>query len=816
MDGLLSDLRHGFRMLFRTPLLSIVAILTIGLGVGAVTFASSVVYGALYRGPPVRDNDRLIVIGEYRKGATDGSNDQGGIGVPINDWRDLRDALKSFEVLSAFYTGTVNVAADLGQPERYSGGFVSAHTLDMTGVKPLLGRTFTDGEDVPGAPALVVLGYNPWKTRFGSDPNIVGKALRVNGEAAQIIGVMPEGFHWPLQEDIWVPHRVDPTPLGRRGGFPLQIMGYLKPGVSLESARAEVEGVGARLARDHQENEDVIVRLNTFQELSAPRQIKMMLGLMMVMVIGVLLVACANVANVLLARSVAREREVAVRSALGAERWRVVRGLLMEALVLGLAGGVAGTVIAYYALGLFEHSIADVQKPYWIVFRLDAPVLALTSFVTLLAATGAGIWPALKASGGDTGTILRDESRGSSGLRTGRFTHALVVSELAVSCGLMIAAGLMIHALDRLNHVELGFEPGRVMTSRLGLFDGDYPDADARTRFYHGLLDKLSAEPGVQSAALSQQLPGTGQGRVPLEVEGERYEDLKALPKTGITAITPGYFETFGIKLTEGRGFERSESERGGEPVAVVSQTFVERYLGRGSPIGRRIRVGDPQAPTERPWLRIVGVAQDVYPGIQPFGGSAIQHDAVYVPLAQQDLKFMSIAVRVSGPPRSAVDGIRHAVGLQDPNEPIYFVRTLQEAIDQGNSFHRIFGSLFVIFGVAALFLAAVGLYGVMDFSVSSRTRELGVRTALGAGRGRVFRLVLGRVGLQLGIGAGLGVAMGLGLAVPLASTLFGVQVWDPLVYSGIVAVMTVTAFAATIAPAWRAVRVDPVVALRA
>ncbi len=796
-------------MLLRTPLLSIVAILTIGLGVGAVTFASIVVYAVMFRGPPVRDADKLMVVEEWRR------EDGDQLGVPLNDYHDLRDRVASFAVLSALYMGTVNVAADDAPPERYTGAFVTAHALDMLGVRPLLGRTFRAGDDVPGAPALIVLGYNPWRTRFGADPNILGRTLRVNGEAAQVIGVMPEGFHFPLNQEVWVPHRVDPTSLPRRGGQPLQVMGYLRAGVSVEAAAAEVESAGRGIAGEHPEGyEGVSIEMQGFTESFIPPEIVMTMRLLMAMVTGVLLVACANVANVLLARSVVREREVAVRSALGAHRWRVVRQLLFEAVMLGLAGGIAGTVIANVALGLFQDSIGDIDKPYWMIFRLDPPVLIATTLVTLLAAVGAGIWPALRASGGDAGTILRDESRGSSGLRTGRLTHVLVVAELAVSCGLMIAAGLMIDALAAMNRLELGFQPDTVMTARIGLFDSDYPDPDARSRFYHELLDRLAVEPGVESATLTMQLPGTGQGRVPFEVEGERYATPAARPRTGIAAGATGYFETFAVPLVEGRGFERAESERGGEPVAVVSQSFVERHLGAGSALGRRIRVGDED---DAPWLRVVGVAADAHPGVDPFGGGGeVLRDAVYLPLAQRDLRFMSIAVRTGGAPQELVGSIRRAVTAEDANLPIYFVRTLREAVDMGSSFHRIFGSLFVIFGTAALFLAAVGLYGVMDFSVASRTREMGVRTALGASRGSVFRLVLGRVGTQLALGATLGIGLGLALAFPLSSAFFGVRLWDPVVYGSIVGMLGLTGLLATIAPAWRAVRVDPVVALRA
>ena len=809
MDGFLSDVRHGLRMLVRTPLLSVVAILTIGLGVGAVTFASSVVYATIFRGPPVRDNDRLMVVEEWRRETGD------QLGVPLNDFRDLQAGITTLAPLAAFYLGTVNVGGSDGPPERYRGAFVTAHMLSMLGVPPVLGRTFTEGDDVPGAPALAVIGFNAWRSRWGSDPGVIGKTIRVNGEAAEIIGVMPEGFQFPLDQDIWVPLRVDAAQLERRGGQLLQVIGYLREGTTLEAAQAEAAAIGTRVAAEHADvNDGIGFEVRGFLESVNPPELTTMMALLMAMVVGVLLIACANVANVLLARSVVREREVAVRSALGADRWRVIRQLLLEAVLLGVGGGIAGTAVAWIALGVFQESLRDVQKPYWIVFQLDAPVLIATTLVTLVAAVAAGIWPALRASGGDAGTILRDETRGSSGRRTGKLTHGLVIAELAVSCGLMIGAGLMIRALVDLNRVELGFEADRVMTARLGLFETDYPDPAARSAFYHGLLDRLAAEPGVESATLAMQLPGTGAGRPPFEVEGERYDTPESRPRASYASGTAGYFETFGIPLVAGRGFERSESELGGEPVAVVSESFVTRYLGGGSALGRRIRVGGE----EEPWLRIVGVARDAHPGVQAFaGGGEPELDAIYTPIGQEDLRFMSVAVRsASGAPEELTGAIRRAVTGQDPNEPIYFVQTLRQAVDAGSAIQRIFGSLFGIFGGAALFLAAVGLYGVMDHSVASRTREMGVRTALGASKQSVFKLVLGRVALQLAVGVGLGIALGVGLAFPLASTFFGIEVWDAAVYGTIVAVMGLTGLLATIAPAWRAVRVDPVVALRA
>jgi predicted permease len=796
-------------MVLRTPLLSLVAVVTIGLGVGGVTFAFSVVHATLLGDLPVRDPERLMVLWETR---VEEGQDQ--IGVPLGDFLDLRERQTSFEQLGAFYSGTVNLAGDEGPPERYQGGFVTAATLSMLAVPPLLGRLFREGDDVPGAPALVLLGHQVWRTRFAADPAVVGRSVRVNGESAEIIGVMPEGFRFPFNEDLWVPNRADPALFPRRGGTSLQVAGYLREGVALEAALAELETVAAGIETEHpEENRGISMTAQPFKDGYTPSQITMMLSLMMAMVVGVLLVACANVANVLLARSVVREREVAVRSALGAGRWRVIRQMLTEVVVLGVLGGLLGLGVAWLSLGLLEAGIQDIQKPYWIVFRLDTPVLLFTSLVTLLAALGAGLFPAVRASGADMGTMLRDESRGSSSLRVGRFTGTLVVAELAVSCGLMIAAGLLVRTLFDLNSLDLGVRTEGVMTVRIGLFESDYPDPDARNRFYRELLELLRSQPGVEAATLTTILPGTGAGRGLLEVDGQSYGSDAERPRASASTIDAAFFETFGLTLLEGRAFERDEIERGGEPVAVVSRSFADVYLG-GNALGRSIRMGG--AASERPWMGVVGVVADVHPGVNPFdGGGELRHEAVYLPLGGEDPRFVSVAVRTARPEQGP-PAIRSAVAAADPDMPIYFVRTMQEAIDQTTAFHRIFSSMFAVFGAVALFLAAVGLYGVMDFSVSSRLREMGVRAALGAGRGAILRLVLGRMAAQLGLGVSLGIGIGLALAAPLSSTLFGVEAWDALVYGGIVGTLVATGVLATLFPAIRALGVDPVVALRA
>jgi predicted permease len=809
MDGLLHELRVGFRMLLRTPLLSLVAVLTIGLGVGATSFAFAVVYGTLIRPLPVQRADQLMALNRIRP--EEGTD---RLGMTLHDFIDFREQQTTFAQIGAGYSGTINVGGDEGPPERYQGGVVTAQMLSMLGVPPLHGRLFTEGDDQPGAPALLVLGYDAWENRFAADPGVVGRSVRVNGETETIIGVMPEGFGFPFNGDVWVPYRVDPASLPRGGGVGLTVAGYLRDAVSLETANLEAAEIFSRIeAQWPDQNRGITASIEPYQDANMPPQISMMMMLLMAMVTGVLLVACANVANILLARAVQREKEVAIRSALGARRARVVRQLLAEAAALGIAGGLVGVFISWISLGLFNAAVLDVQKPYWIVFNLDVPALLFTSVVTIGAALIAGTVPALRASGASLDAVLRDESRGSSSLRVGRFSTFLVVGELAVSCGLMIGAGLLVRALLEINRLDLGFEPAGIMTSRIGLFDGDYPDPASRNRFFEDLLNQLRSEPGIVSAGLTTVLPATGQGQFAVQVEGENYPTQADVPVAGGSTISDGLFETLGVDVIQGRDFEMAESRVDANPVVIVNQSFVDRRLGGGSALGRRIRLGRGDA---NAWMEIVGVVPDLHEGLSAFGGGQLLREAIYLPLRQTDPRFVSIAIRTQSASPDPAAPIRRAVAAVDPNLPIYFVQTMQEAIDLTTFFHRIFGTLFAIFGSSALFLAAVGLYGVIDFSVSSRLREMGLRRALGAEGADLLRMVFRRVLTQLAVGAALGVGIGVALASPMSATLFGVERWDPLVYGGIVGTLALTGMLAALMPALKAIRVDPVTALRA
>ena len=811
MRTLVSDLHFGFRMLFKTPLLSSVAIITIALGVGLTTHTFSSVYGTILRGVPVPGENRLTFIGENRLelGITQ-------MEMSIHDFEDLRTQQNSFEDVAAFYQGTVNVAGDEGPPERFAGAYVSANALSHLGVDPFDGRTFRDGEDAPDASPVIVLGHHVWENRFGSDPAIVGKFIRVNGETTEIIGVMPADFRFPFLEDVWLPHRIDRAALARGEGSDLDVFGRLKEGTSLEAAGAELSAIGARLATAYPEsNEGVGMVASPYEERFMPREIQAVLWVMLAATFGVLLIACANVANLLMARAAIRSKEVAIRTALGASRWRVVRQLLMESLVLVVLGGVVGLGLAYAGLQPYRTAVAGIYKPYWIDFRMDGAVLLFSVLVTAAAGVAAGVFPAIRASGIETGEILKDEGRGSSSLRLGRLSTFLVISEIAVSCALLVGAGFMIQSVINLKDVDLGFETDGVMAGRVGLFETDYPDPQIRDQFFALLKERAEAEPGVEAAAVGSSLPGLGGPRYFISVEGEAYPTDGDHPAILATTVSSGYFEVFGVGIAEGRDFDDIEARMGGDPVAIVNRSFAETYLGGAGVLGRRIRLG--LSDSTRPWRRIVGVVPDMHVGgnVGGIGDDLERPERIYLPRGALDESFMSLAVRVQGSPAAMAPAIRSLVAELDPNLPVYNLMTMDQAIEESTWAFALFGSLFSIFGAAALFLACVGLYGVMAFSVSQRRLEMAVRMSLGAEAKEIVRMVVGTGGKQLAIGISVGILLGVVMSRSMRVILYGVEMEDPVLYLIIIMTLSATGLLACFIPARAATRADPVEALR-
>lgn len=805
MSVFLADLKYGLRMLVKHPGLASIAIIALALGIGLTTTMWSITWGGILRGLPFERSEQLMHLERARP-----EKGQESIEVPQSDFAAWRERQKSFEDLAAFREGTVNVSGSEGRPERFEGAFLTASTFRLLRVQPVTGRLFRDEDNQPGAPPVVLLGYDLWQSRFGG-AEVLGRTLRANGVTREIIGIMPRGFQFPTNAGIWLPEEINPLakPWGEGDGY--EILGRLRDGVTLQMAKDEFAGIARQIGVEHpKENEGMNAVIKPFTEEYIGKEPVLMLWTMMAAVFGVLLIACSNVANLLLARAVTRTKEVAVRTALGASRWRIVSQLLTESLVLSTIGALLGTGIAWAGSRWFMERLRPTEPPFWIDIHLDGMVLAFAAGVAVLSALVSGVLPALQATGGNIQEVLKDESRGASSLRIGRFSRGLVIAELALAGGLLVAAGFMIESVWTLTRFNYGVDTGSAFTARVGLFESSYPDSASRVRFWRTLEERLQAMPGQEGVGLATALPGLWGNWVNFGVEGKSYAKEQDFPSTRYVAVTPGWFDAFKVKPVEGRLLGPGDIG-GALPVAVVTQRFVREHLGTGSALGKRIRIGNLE--TKEPWLTIVGVVPDIW-----FDGNETEsplRTAVIGSILQGDYRFLSIAVAAKGDPMGLTQPVQQAVSGIDPDQPIYFVRTLKDAISRSAWFYEVFGTLFVAFGGAALFLATVGVYGVMSFSVSRRTREIGVRMALGASGRDVVRMFLRQGGMQALIGLSAGVVLAVFLAKGLRIVLFQVNTANWLMYAGVSLALGLTSLLATWIPARRAVAVDPNVALR-
>jgi putative ABC transport system permease protein len=803
MQPFLRDVRYGFRALIKSPGLVIVATIALTFGIGLTTTMFSIVYGALMKGLPFRDGDRIVEA--YRNNPSVGAR---RMGVPISDYVDYRTQQRSLDDLAAYYSGTVNVSGT-GDAERFGGAWVTASVFDLTRTKPVLGRGIQSGEDSPGGPQVTVIGYGMWQRRFGGDSAIVGKVLRANGQPFTIVGVMPEGYLFPDNAALWLPMQMDPVATKRGEGQGLTVVGRLKPGVGLDRASADFGAIAKRLQTEYQAtNEGVGAVVDGFVDAELGPEPHQLLYTMLGAVFFVLLIACANVANLLLDRAAHKTKEVGIRTALGASRIAVVRQFLTEALVLSFGGAVLGTLAAKGAILVFNRAIVDTQPPFFIDIRLHPPVLLFVVGVSLLATMFAGLIPAIQSSRTDINEVLKDESRGSSSLHIGRMSKGLVILEIALSCGLLVASGLMIKSVTKLKTMDPGFRTSDVFTARIG-FPATYTDTLMQKQFFVQLRDRLAALPGARGATIASGLPGVGANGGNFTVEGTTYATDRDVPNARWAAVAPGFFETFAIPKIEGR-LLGAEDRSDAMPVAVVNRAFVDKYLpGSGDPIGRRIRQGGRDS--KATWMTIVGVVPNLFTGSQ----DEPRAPSYYVPLSQRHSNFVSLAVWTSGPPLAMTQAVREAVASLNPDIPLYWVYSMVDAAARPTWFIRVFGTMFMIFGVIALFLASVGLYAVMSFSVSRRVREVGIRMALGAQGHDVIGMIFRQGVWQLGIGMVLGLGLAAGVAQLMRVILFQVQPRDPAIFAGVVVVLAVTGLAACLVPARRATRVDPLVALR-
>jgi putative ABC transport system permease protein len=809
MNQLLRDLRFGFRMLAKTPGHTLAAVLALALGIGLSTAMFSIVYGAVIRGLPFERSERLMHVENNNP-----SKDQRSLEVYLQDFLAYRERQKSFEGLAAFYDGTVNLSGD-DRPERYNGAFMSANFLDMLRVKPLLGRGFQPGEDGPGTEPVVLLGWGVWQSRYNGDPKVIGKAVRVNGEPGTIVGVMPRGFAFPINQEIWVPLRMDPLKTPRGKGETLEVFGRLRDGVSLEQARSEMQGLTKALAAAFpQTNEGRGAVVKPYTEEFVGEEPTRLLYTMLGACLFVLLLACANVASLMMARASKRTREIAIRSALGAARLRLIGQLLTESLALSLVGAAVGVLLAWVGVRAFNAAIVDTEPPFWIHIAVDTTALLFTLGAAVLAGAVSGLLPAFQASRTDVNEVLKDEGRGSSSLRMGAFTRIVVILEMAISCVLLVGAGLMIQNVLKMGgRVEV--ETGNLFTARVALFESAYPEEGKRVLFFDSLLDRLRQDPAVQAVAITTYLPGSGTWMSPFALEGAVYPKQEDHPRAHIAWVSPGFFDTLGAKVVQGRDFSLQD-RKGSLPVAIVNNSFARKHWPGQDPIGRRILPVSDEPPGDEPepWRTVIGVVPDL--GMVSLEDDEPESQGFYIPVSQACPSFASIVARTRDRnPLTLTDRVRGHVSALDRDLPVYFVRSLEEVVARAGFFSTLFATLFSIFGVAALVLASVGIYGVIAFSVQQRTQEIGIRMALGAQQRSVLGMIVRQGLVQLGFGLGFGLLLAWPTAKLLGNILVGVQPHDPPTFLAVCLVLATVALLACWVPAQRASRTDPLVAIR-
>jgi putative ABC transport system permease protein len=808
VHDLAQDLRYGLRMLVKHPGFTIVAALTLALGIGANTAMFSVVDAVLLRPLPYAEADRLAMVWEnVNLPAYKNSRNTPSPGN-FNDWRKQNTV---FADMAAIAGGSWSLTGN-GEPARVNGAAVSATLFPLLQVHAALGRIFTADDDRPGNNRVAVLGHGLWAERFGADPGILGRTIHLDEQPHTVIGVMPRGFSFPDADDkLWVPIALTPQQLANHDSHLLRVVARLKPRVTLAQAQANLNGIAARLTEQFPlSNTGVGVAAVSLQEQTVG-DIRAALLVMLGVVGFLLLMVCANIGNLLLARASARGREFAVRTALGAGRGRLVRQLLTESALLAVVGGVLGLTLASWGITALR-ALAPASLPRVNTVSLNASVAAFNFGVALLAGLICGVVPALQAGRRDLHETLKADARGSSARSSARARNGLIVVETALGVIVLVGAGLLLRSFLELGRIPLGFAPERVLTFRVALSPARYTTLPRKTAFYQQVAEKLQAQPGVQSAAGISFLPLTMAGRsTGVTVEG----DPPPLPGrariTDFRSVTPGYFSTMGIPLLQGRDVAWSDTPEA-QPVVVISETMARTYWPNQDAIGKRITLG--RLDTQPPWITVVGLVGNV----QQIDLIKQPRPAMYFP-ASQDQRTGDVvrdwAVKTSGDAAALASSVPALVWTVDPALPVTRVQTMQQVRGTATAQERFNVLIVALFAAVALILAAVGLYGVTAYSVAQRTRELGIRLALGARPGDVMRLVLGDGTRLVLVGVALGTIAALGLTRMMATLLFGVGARDPITFAAVGLLLAAVSLVACYIPARRAMRVDPVVALR-
>ena len=804
METFLQDVRYAARTLRKSPGFTAVAVLCLALGIATNTTLFSCFNAIVLRPFPFTDPERLVAISDRDARSTQPA----AISYPT--YIDWRDESKSFTEMAA-YSGRSLAITEGEEPARLNGQAVSANLFPMLGVKPQVGRLFRPDEDTPGAAGTVLLSDGVWKRLYAADSAVVGRTISVNNLPYTVVGVMPQQFKFPERSEIWIPM----TPLmsaDKREWRSSNVIGRLRPGVDVKTADRELIALSKRLKTQYGIVDDLVGNVRELRADFLPEDVKLITATMMGAVMFVLLIACANVANLMLTRAAGRQRELAIRAAIGAGRGRIMRQLLTEAVIIAVVAGVLALPLTLEGIELIKAAIpAENPMPYYMVFSVDRPTLIYTAVVSLIAGVLFGLAPALQASRSGLHEALKDGARGAgAGVRSNRLRSALVVAEVALSLVLLIGASLFVRTFSALQSADVGFNTAPIMTMRFFLPGQRYDSTTARVQLVEDVVRRVEALPGVEAATISNMIPinggGAGDGVV---IEGVPVEKGRERTITW-TGVTAHWSETLGARITSGRALMERDMHDSAR-VAVIDQTMATRFWPSKDPVGKRFRL---VSDSTLAWFTVVGVSANIRTtGLSNTGPERANAFVAYRLLS---VRNNGLVIRSRGVPTAVTAAAREALRGADPGLPVFSVATMEKVRELSYWQYKLFGAMFATFGAIALFLAAIGVYGVISEGVARRTREIGVRVALGAQRGDVIGLVVRQGMLLAGIGIAAGLAGSFGVTRVVASLLIGISPTDPVSFLGVALFLAAVAFVASVIPARRATGVDPIVALRA
>ncbi len=818
MQTFLQDLRYGWRGLIKNPGFAAIAVIALALGIGANTAIFSVVNAVLLRPLPYKEPQRLAILWEKQTNLQSETNDA-NFPVAAANFLDWQTENQTFEYLAAFHAQTLNLTGS-GEPERVGVIRASADLFPLLGIEPARGRTFLAEEDSASGNRVVLLSHQFWQRHFGSDPEVINQSLTLEGNTYSIIGVMPQGFQFPrkndlpagyqipAQIDIWLPLALAPDQRPNRGRHYLAVVARTKPQIGFKQAQDDLDAIATQLSAQYPQTntEQGIALMPLHQHIV--KKIRPALIALLCAVGFVLLIACANVANLSLARAAARQREVAVRVALGANRWRIIRQLLTESLLLALIGGTLGFFLALWGIDLLM-AIVPGNLPQVDEVSIDGRVLSFTLVVSLATGIIFGLVPALQASKSDLTHSLKEGGRATGSQQRSRIRSALVIAEIALSLVLLVGAGLMVQTFQRLVNVDPGFKPDQLLTMDIALTRSKYPTPQSRAGFYETALERVRNVPGVEAAAGIYPLPlGGAEEGVGFGIENEPPRQPGESRSAGPRWVTHDFFQTMGIPLREGRAFDRRDTADAPR-VVIINEAFAERHFANENPLGKRIAFDATQGNAN--WREIIGIVGNVK-------HTNLEDEArpqLYIPHEQFPVPFLTFVVKTRTEPTSLANALRAQVLAVDQDQPITNIKTMDEWVGDALAQKRFNMFLFGVFALTALLLAAVGIYGVMAYSVNQRTHEIGIRRALGAQTGDVLRMVI-RQGMLLALtGVGLGLMAAFALTRLLANLLYNVSASDLTTFFITSLILTGVALVACLVPARRAMRVDPMIALR-